>query len=86
MPGRSVIAVSLPPCKDCPDRKLRCHDSCERFQSWKAEREKGKLELRDLTASNPKETRRFLTGRCSRKSQQRIREGRSTVEKRWTER
>lgn len=25
-------------CKDCPDRKLGCHSTCERYLSEKAER------------------------------------------------
>lgn len=28
------------PCKDCPDRHLACHDTCERykaFAAWRAE-------------------------------------------------
>ena len=22
------------PCKDCPERKLHCHDGCERYQAY----------------------------------------------------
>lgn len=25
----------LPPCKDCPDREVGCHDKCERYKKWK---------------------------------------------------
>lgn len=28
------------PCKDCPDRVLGCHDTCEKYQEFKAYREK----------------------------------------------
>ena len=24
-----------PPCKDCPDRHLACHDKCEKYKEWK---------------------------------------------------
>lgn len=27
------------PCKDCPNRHEVCHDSCERYQAFKQERE-----------------------------------------------
>lgn len=27
------------PCKGCPDRHEACHDHCERYQAYKAERE-----------------------------------------------
>lgn len=27
------------PCQDCKDRKLLCHDSCEKYQAYKDERE-----------------------------------------------
>lgn len=23
------------PCKDCPDRKLKCHGSCERYKEYR---------------------------------------------------
>ncbi len=25
------------PCKDCPDRYLKCHSTCKKWQNWKAE-------------------------------------------------
>lgn len=27
------------PCHNCPDRKLHCHDQCERYQQYKNNRE-----------------------------------------------
>lgn len=24
-----------PPCKDCPDRYIACHDHCEKYKTWK---------------------------------------------------
>lgn len=29
----------MPPCKDCPKRKLGCHDRCEEYRQFKAERQ-----------------------------------------------
>ena len=29
--------MTNPCCKDCPDRHLACHDSCERFRAWREE-------------------------------------------------
>lgn len=26
------------PCKNCPDRCVACHDRCEKYQAWHAER------------------------------------------------
>ena len=23
-----------PPCKDCPDRHVACHSTCEKFKAW----------------------------------------------------
>lgn len=27
----------MPPCKDCADRFPACHDSCDRFATWRKE-------------------------------------------------
>ena len=27
------------PCKDCPDRVVGCHSTCERYKEWKAEKD-----------------------------------------------
>ena len=29
--------MTNPTCKDCPDRHLACHDSCEKFAEWRKE-------------------------------------------------
>lgn len=29
-----------PPCKDCPDRRLACHDHCEKYKAFDAERKR----------------------------------------------
>ncbi len=33
------------PCKDCPDRHLACHDSCEKYKEW---RERHHAQLKHL--------------------------------------
>lgn len=33
-----------PPCKDCPDRSVRCHAECERYKAFTAEREEIRAE------------------------------------------
>lgn len=30
----------MPPCKDCPDRHQACHDRCEKYKAFSAERAK----------------------------------------------
>ena len=32
------------PCRDCPDRHEACHDHCDRYKAYKAERERIRLE------------------------------------------
>ena len=27
--------MKKPPCKDCEDRYLACHDKCEKYKEWK---------------------------------------------------
>jgi len=34
------------PCYQCPERHRACHDSCPRYQAWKAERERQKENAR----------------------------------------
>jgi hypothetical protein len=29
-----------PPCKDCSDRQLGCHGQCERYQAFRAKKER----------------------------------------------
>ena len=35
----------VPPCKDCPDRHLGCHDRCEKYQAYKKAKLSYKEEL-----------------------------------------
>lgn len=30
----------IPPCKDCPDRKVGCHSVCEKYIEWKKDNER----------------------------------------------
>ena len=39
------MANKLPPCKGCEDRVIGCHSVCERYITWKAERDELKKEL-----------------------------------------
>jgi len=34
------FVISDAPCKDCVDRKLRCHSSCEKYQAFKERNQK----------------------------------------------
>lgn len=40
------VYKTQPPCNNCKDRVLACHDTCQRYIDWKAE----------IKASNEKET------------------------------
>ncbi len=39
------MANKLPPCKGCDDRVVGCHSVCERYITWKAQRDEIKKEL-----------------------------------------
>lgn len=32
--------MNTPPCKDCSDRKVGCHSSCENYVGWTKEHDK----------------------------------------------
>ena len=36
--------VLVAPCKDCPDRKVRCHSVCEKYKQFSEERQKKNTE------------------------------------------
>lgn len=36
---RTTINKADGPCKDCQDRYASCHSKCEKYISWKAERQ-----------------------------------------------
>lgn len=35
--------MNMTPCKDCVNRHLACHDTCEEYLVWKAERGEKKM-------------------------------------------
>lgn len=38
MPGRNMFyKPTTPPCKSCEDRHIGCHQSCPKYNTWKAE-------------------------------------------------
>ncbi len=39
------MANKLPPCKGCNDRVVGCHSVCDRYITWKAQRDEIKKEL-----------------------------------------
>lgn len=41
-----------PPCKDCPDRHLACHDHCEKYKAFDAERKR----IHDIAAKQKQKT------------------------------
>lgn len=50
------------PCKDCPDRHMLCHDTCEKYQAFKKDREKiSEIRRKDS------DLRSYINGRYSRK-------------------
>lgn len=57
--GMSVLKA---PCKDCPDRHMLCHDTCEKYQAFKKDREKiSEIRRKDS------DLRSYINGRYSRK-------------------
>lgn len=36
------FGMDEPPCQNCADRTQNCHSSCERYLTWKNERDKRK--------------------------------------------
>lgn len=40
------------PCKDCTDRVLHCHSTCERYKQYKEAIEQNKAELNERKAEN----------------------------------
>lgn len=38
------------PCKGCEERFPACHDSCEKYQAWKKDREEAKEKRRKYNA------------------------------------
>ncbi len=64
----------LPPCKGCEDRVIGCHSVCERYITWKAERDEIKKELTKIAMQEQEQNdieksrkKRIATGQFSRR-------------------
>lgn len=44
---RQIMPKPNPPCKDCPDRVIGCHSTCEKYKAYNVEREKLWYQIRD---------------------------------------
>jgi radical SAM superfamily enzyme len=40
-----IYKVNIAPCKDCPDRSVGCHSTCQGYNDWLTEMEKLKAEM-----------------------------------------
>lgn len=54
MPGKQC------PCRDCTERVLMCHGSCDRYQAWKTKYETAKEQNRTELPEFPREMRRHV--------------------------
>lgn len=68
------MANKLPPCKGCEDRVIGCHSVCERYITWKAERDEIKKELTKIAMQEQEQNdieksrkKRIATGQFSRR-------------------
>ena len=68
------MANKLPPCKGCEDRVIGCHSVCERYITWKAERDELKKELTKIAMHEQEQNdieksrkKRIATGQFSRR-------------------
>lgn len=68
------MANKLPPCKGCEDRVIGCHSVCERYITWKAERDEMKKELTKIAMQEQEQNdieksrkKRIATGQFSRR-------------------
>lgn len=68
------MANKLSPCKGCEDRVVGCHSVCERYITWKAERDELKKELTKIAMQEQEQNdieksrkKRIATGQFSRR-------------------
>ena len=68
------MANKLPPCKGCEGRVIGCHSVCERYITWKAERDEIKKELTKIAMQEQEQNdieksrkKRIATGQFSRR-------------------
>ena len=68
------MANKLPPCKGCEDRVVGCHSVCDKYITWKAERDELKKELTKIAMQEQEQNdieksrkKRIATGQFSRR-------------------
>ena len=68
------MAHKLPPCKGCEDRVIGCHSVCDKYITWKAERDELKKELTKIAMQEQEQNdieksrkKRIATGQFSRR-------------------
>lgn len=68
------MANKLPPCKGCEDRVIGCHSVCDRYITWKAQRDELKKELTKIAMQEQEQNdieksrkKRIATGQFSRR-------------------
>lgn len=69
------MSAPKPPCKDCTDRYLACHDKCEKFAKFKEDSWKFKQQLFEIKG-----------GLATSYFRMRMKESAYTKDKRWKER
>lgn len=68
------MANKLPPCKGCEERAVGCHSVCDRYITWKAQRDEIKKELTKIAMQEQEQNdieksrkKRIATGQFSRR-------------------
>ena len=68
------MANKLPPCKGCEDRVIGCHSVCDKYITWKAERDELKKELTKIAMQEQEQNdieksrkKRIATGQFKRR-------------------
>lgn len=68
------MANKLPPCKGCEDRVIGCHSVCDKYITWKAQRDELKKELTKIAMQEQEQNdieksrkKRIATGQFSRR-------------------
>lgn len=68
------MANKLPPCKGCDEREIGCHSVCERYITWKAQRDEIKKKLTKIAMQEQEQNdieksrkKRIATGQFSRR-------------------
>ena len=68
------MANKFPPCKGCDERVVGCHSVCERYITWKAQRDEIKKELTKIAMQEQEQNdieksrkKRIATGQFKRR-------------------